>query len=57
VKWAESVCDTGYFIIRLDDYMDVWNLQRYDWISSVKPYGHVAFSYLLIHVENPGTKK
>jgi len=57
VKWVESVPDTGNFIIRLDDYLDVWNLHRYDWISSVKPYGHVAFNYLLIHVENPDIKK
>ncbi len=57
VKWAESRPDTGNFIIRVDDYLDVWGLHKYDWISSIKPYGHVAFNYLLIRVDAPGLKK
>jgi hypothetical protein len=57
IKWVGIILDTGNFIIRVDDYLDVWSRHRYDWISSIRPYGHVAFNYLLIHVGIPDLKK
>jgi hypothetical protein len=57
VKMAGSHPGLGDFIIRTDDYMDVWNFHTFDWISSVKPFGQVAFDYLLIHVEPKDLKK
>jgi hypothetical protein len=57
VRPAGANPDTGDFIIRVDDYLDVWNRHTYNWISSVRPYGQVAFDYLLIHVEASDLKK
>jgi hypothetical protein len=52
VKLATAQAGTGHFLIRVDNYMDIWNLHSYDWISSVRPYGQVAFDYLLIQVDS-----
>ncbi len=40
----------GIFLINTNDYLDIWNLHRYDWISHIKPSGHVAYNGLLITV-------
>ena len=50
VRYAPTVPATGVFLIELDDYMDIWNLHRYDWISKIKPSGQVACNGLLITV-------
>ncbi|GAC1420538.1 MAG: hypothetical protein NVS1B13_11850 [Flavisolibacter sp.] len=51
----------GTFLINTNDYLDIWNLHRYDWISHLKPSGHVAYNGLLIRVrqqdlEPPGVR-
>jgi hypothetical protein len=51
VKWAPTVPESGVFLIELDDYMDVWNLHKYDWISKFEPSGQVACNGLLITVK------
>jgi hypothetical protein len=50
VKYAPIVPKAGVFLIELDDYMDVWNLHKYDWISKLEPSGQVAYNGLLITV-------
>jgi hypothetical protein len=40
----------GIFLVNTEDYLDIWNRHRYDWIRNIKPTGHVAFSGLLIKV-------
>jgi len=51
VKPVGSSPDTGEFIIRVDDYLDLFGNHSHDWISSIKPRSQVAFDYLLIRVE------
>lgn len=55
VKMAGYQPGTGLFLIKLNDYMDVWNLHKYDWIRRFKPIGNVACNPLLIFV-NPDDK-
>jgi hypothetical protein len=50
VKYAPEIPATGTFLIELDDYMDIWNLHKYDWISRIGPTGEVACNGLLITV-------
>jgi Dolichyl-phosphate-mannose-protein mannosyltransferase len=57
VKPAGGTPGTGDFLIRLDNYMGIWGTHTYDWISSINPYGQVAFDYLLVHVDSAGLKK
>jgi Dolichyl-phosphate-mannose-protein mannosyltransferase len=57
VKLAGTVPSSGDFAIRVDDYMNIWNRPDYKWISSIEPYGNIAFEYLLIHVKESDLKK
>ena len=50
-KWAPTEPAAGIFVIDTEDYLDIWNRHRYDWIRQYKPSGHVAFNYLLIEVK------
>jgi hypothetical protein len=43
---------TGTFLINLSDYMDIWNLHQYDWISQIPPCGEVACNGLLVTVHS-----
>ena len=56
VAYAPLVPQAGRFLIRTDDYLDLWNTKEYEWISSIKPAGHVAYSYLLINVDSADIK-
>jgi hypothetical protein len=40
----------GIYLINLNDYMDVWNLHQYDWLSRIQPVGQVAYNGLLVRV-------
>ena len=46
----------GIYLINLNDYMDVWNLHQYAWLSSFKPIGQVAYNGLLIRVTGDDLK-
>lgn len=50
VQYATTRPATGVFLIELDDYMDTWNLHKFDWISQIEPSGQVAFNGLLVTV-------
>jgi hypothetical protein len=50
VKWAPSEPAPGKFIINTEDYEDVWNRHKFDWIRNYPPTGHVAYNFLLIEV-------
>ncbi len=52
VKFVPEKAENGLFLIDTENYLDVWNLHRYDWIKQYKPVDHVAYSWLLIKVEN-----
>jgi hypothetical protein len=56
VTFAPKEAATGVFIIRTDEYLDIWNTKEYAWISDLKPIGHVAYSYLLINVTEADLK-
>ena len=51
VQWATETPATGDFLIRVDDYLEIWSRHQYDWLTRIRPYGQVAFDNLLIHVE------
>lgn len=51
VKIPTLVPEAGNFLINTNDYLDVWNRHRYDWLTHIKPYGHVAYSGLLVQVK------
>lgn len=51
VQWVTSQPSTGIFLINVEDYLDIWNRHKYDWITNLKPCGVVAYSGLLIKVE------
>ena len=42
--------ETGTFLINTNDFLDVWNLHRFDWLSKIKPSGQVAYNGLLVTV-------
>jgi len=46
----------GTYLLNVNDYMDIWNLHRYDWIGSISPSAHVAYDGLLITVTNDDIK-
>jgi hypothetical protein len=50
VHWVSEKPQAGVFLINVEDYMDVWNRHKYDWITHIKPFGQVAYSGLLIKV-------
>ena len=57
VRWATKQPEVGTFLIRVEDYMDIWNRHQYDWIVGFKPVGHVAHCGLLIKVSENDLKK
>jgi Dolichyl-phosphate-mannose-protein mannosyltransferase len=46
----------GIFLIGLNDYLDVWNLHHYAWLSRFRPVGEVAYNGLLIRVTGEDLK-
>jgi hypothetical protein len=56
VEFVPEQPKTGRFLIDTEQYLDVWNRHKYDWITSIKPIGHVAYSYLLIQVDSADIK-
>lgn len=52
VMYAPKVPATGVFLIDTENYLDIWNLHEYDWIRKYPATDHVAFSWLLIKVDN-----
>ncbi len=39
-----------FFLINSAEYLDIWNCHTFDWITKVKPSGHVAYNWLLVKV-------
>lgn len=52
VQFVPEQPRAGRFLIDTEQYLDVWNRHKYDWITSFKPIDHVAYSYLLIKVDS-----
>ena len=50
VKMISEKPEAGIFLITVNNYLDTWNLHKYDWIRNFKPTGQVAYSSLLITV-------
>jgi Dolichyl-phosphate-mannose-protein mannosyltransferase len=51
IKRAPATAQTGKFVLVIDEYMDIWNTGRYQWLRKLKPVGHVHYSYLLFDVQ------
>ncbi len=56
VKTPTSKPDTGTFFINTNDFLDVWNFHRFDWLHKFRPTDQVAYNWLLITV-SPGDLK
>lgn len=52
VEFAPLQPKPGRFLITTEDYLDVFNRHKFDWIAPFKPIDHVAYSYLLIQVDS-----
>lgn len=50
IRMAPVIPAEGVFLIRLHDYMDIWNLHQFEWIRHIPPSGVVAYNGLLITV-------
>lgn len=50
-KRASENAQTGKFILVVDQYLDIWNTGKYQWLRKLKPEGHVEYSYLLFNVK------
>lgn len=50
VSFPKETPQNGVFLVSPSDYMDIWNLKKYSWLQSYKPFGHVAYNWLLIKV-------
>lgn len=47
---APETPQTGKFILVIDNYLDIWNTGKYQWLRKLKPVGEVHYSYLLFEV-------
>ncbi len=47
VQSAPAYPKTGRFVLSVDQYLDIWNTGKYQWLRKKKPIGHIAHSYLL----------
>ncbi|HSZ33986.1 MAG TPA: hypothetical protein VK772_11785, partial [Puia sp.] len=56
VQMAPTKPAPGIFLIGLNEYMDVWNLHHYVWLSNFQPIGQVAYNGLLIRVTEDDLK-
>ncbi len=48
VQFAPLTGQKGKFILMLDDYADIWNYHRYDWLKKYKPVAAVANGCYLV---------
>jgi hypothetical protein len=55
-KRAPLEPQAGKFTLVVDDYLDIWNTGRYQWLRKLKPVGHVEYSYLLFDVNEQDIK-
>lgn len=51
IRWITKFPESGEFLIRVDDYLDIWSRHTYDWIAGIEPNGQVGFSILLIRIK------
>jgi hypothetical protein len=52
VSYAPTAPKTGNFVLLLDDYVDIWNTGKYNWLKNISPTGDVANGcYVLLNVQ------
>jgi hypothetical protein len=56
IKIPTSNPEIGTFLINTNDFLDIWNFHRFDWLSKLKPSGQVAYNGLLITVSDNDIK-
>lgn len=49
-QYAVETKRSGNFIIGTDNYLDIFNRKKYQWIRAYKPYAQFNYNYLLIKV-------
>ena len=50
IKWPEIMPAPGYFILGINDYLDLKETGKYGWLKTFEPYDHVDHCYLLFKV-------
>lgn len=50
VQFAPATPSSGIFLVSLNEYMDIWNTGKYQWISGHPPIDVVAYNWLLVRV-------
>jgi hypothetical protein len=48
VQYAPTTAQKGKFVLMLDEYMDIWNYNRYGWLKQYAPVDNVANDCYLI---------
>lgn len=51
IKRAPQTPIAGKYILVIDDYLDIWNTGKYEWLRKLKPVEEVHYSYLLFDVQ------
>jgi len=47
---ASSEARPGRQYIDVSNFLDIWNLHRYDWLKPFRPVGHIAHYYLIFDI-------
>ncbi|MBN9380296.1 MAG: glycosyltransferase family 39 protein [Chitinophagaceae bacterium] len=50
VTMAAPTPRPGRQAIAINDFLDIWNEHRYDWLKPFKPVGHIAHYYLIFDI-------
>lgn len=51
VTMATSTPRPGLQAVAVQDFLDVWNEHRFDWIRPFRPVGHIAHCYLIFDIK------
>ena len=58
VRYAPEMPETGKFLIRTTDLLDLNNLGKYQWLrTNFEPKGHLVFTYLLYTISEEDLRK
>jgi hypothetical protein len=56
VSFPGTIPSSGIFAVGINDYLNLKQGHKYDWISRFKPFGHIHHCYLLIEVKEADIK-
>ena len=56
-KLAGEKPETGKIVIGVNDYLDLNNTNKFNWLKQYSPVGHVNFCFLLFNIQSPKPDK